>query len=135
LNLEDPSDGDASPPGRPSVARLLWAALAYLSFGVGFVGLFLPGLPTAPFVLLAAYAAMRGSERLHARILAHPRLGPLVREWRERGAVSRRAKLAATFFMVLSGVVLVLFSPAPWITIVGLVALATVFVWLWTRPE
>ena len=49
-----------------SIARLLWWLLAYASLGIGIVGIVVPGLPTVPFVLLAAFAAARGSRRLHA---------------------------------------------------------------------
>ncbi len=46
--------------------RWLWWLLAYASLGLGLLGIVVPGLPTAPFVLLAAFAAARGSKRLHA---------------------------------------------------------------------
>ena len=53
-----------------------------------------PGLPTVPFVLLAAFAAARGSQRLHGWLLAHRQFGPMIRDWQAHGAVSRRAKRA-----------------------------------------
>jgi uncharacterized protein len=62
--------------------RWAWWLLAYASLGLGIVGVFVPGLPTTVFVLLAAYAAARGSERLHARLLADPRFGQVIRDWR-----------------------------------------------------
>ena len=54
-----------TPPARPH-ARFRWAwwLLAYVSLGLGIVGIVVPGLPTVPFVLLSAFAAARGSERL-----------------------------------------------------------------------
>ena len=77
------------------LTRAGWWLLAYVSLGLGFVGIFVPGLPTVPFVLLSAFAAARGSERLHARLLAHRQFGPMIRDWQRQGAVSRRAKRLA----------------------------------------
>src|SRR3546814_14533521 len=57
--------------------RWAWWLLAYASLGLGLVGVVVPGLPTVPFVLLSAYAAARGSERLHRWLLAHRVFGPM----------------------------------------------------------
>ncbi len=75
--------------------RWAWWLLAWLSLGLGVVGVVLPGLPTVPFVLLSAYAAARGSHKLHRWLLAHRRFGPMIHDWPTYGAVSRRAKLHA----------------------------------------
>jgi uncharacterized membrane protein YbaN (DUF454 family) len=125
------------PPDRARgrFVRVVWAALAYVCFAVGMVGLVVPGLPTTPFVLLAAWAASRGSERLRARILAHPRAGPLVRDWQEHGSVARPAKRAATCVMAASGAVLLLASSHLWLSVAGLLAMLSVLVWIWRRPE
>ena len=58
--------------------RWAWWLLAWSSLALGLVGIVVPGLPTVPFVLLSAYAAARGSARLHAWLLAHPRFGPMI---------------------------------------------------------
>ena len=71
--------------------RWAWWLLAYASLGVGIAGIFLPGLPTTVFILIAAWAAARGSERLEQRLLADPRFGPVIRAWRAHRAVPRRA--------------------------------------------
>ena len=63
------------------MTRWLWWLLAYASLGIGIVGIVVPGLPTVPFVLLAAFAAARGSQRLHGWLLAHPQFGPMIRDW------------------------------------------------------
>ncbi|MFT3900665.1 MAG: YbaN family protein [Gordonia sp. (in: high G+C Gram-positive bacteria)] len=119
-------------PGR---ARWAWWALAYLSLGLGFAGVVLPVLPTVPFILLAAYAAARGSDRLHRWLLDHPRFGPMITDWQEHGAVSRRSKWLATISMLVCGVVLLLVAPIRPVAYVSIGIMAVVGTWLWLRPE
>jgi uncharacterized membrane protein YbaN (DUF454 family) len=119
---------------RPLVI-LLWRALALVSLALGIVGAFLPVLPTVPFVLLSAWAAGRGWPALDRWLLAHPRYGPTVRAWRERGAVPRRAKWLATGMMSLSAVLLALSSVPVWAKLAVPTGMAAVAAWLWRRPE
>lgn len=114
---------------------LLWRTLASVSLLLGLVGVVLPVLPTVPFLLLAAWAGGRGWPSLEARLLAHPRHGPVIRQWRERGAVPRRAKWLATV-MMLGSAVLLWWSPvAPWVRGAVSLVLLGVALWLWRRPE
>jgi uncharacterized membrane protein YbaN (DUF454 family) len=115
--------------------RWLWWLLAYASLGLGIVGIVVPGLPTVPFVLLAAFAAARGSRRLRTRPLADQRFGPLIRDWERDGAVSRRAKRLATGTMALCAVVMFVTAPRWWMAAAGSAIMACVALWLWRRPE
>ncbi len=115
--------------------RWLWLLLAYLALGLAIVGIFLPGLPTTPFVLLAAYAAARGSERLHAWMLAHRLYGPMIRDWQATGSVSRRAKQWAIGSMAVCAVIFFLTAPKWWMAAIGTGIMAVVGTWLWLRPE
>ena len=120
----------------PSVRfRWAWWLLAWLSLGLGLLGVLLPGLPTVPFILLAAWAAMRGSPRLHAWLLAHRSFGPMIRNWEEHGAITRRSKVLAIGTMALCAVILLLFAPRPWIGWSATGIMAVVGTWLWLRPE
>ena len=102
---------------------------------LGLIGIVLPGLPTVPLLLLAAWAGGKGWPALEAWLLNHPRHGPAIRRWRERGAVPRRAKWAATGMMGLSATALAV-SPAPLAVKLAVPAfMAAVALWLWTRPE
>jgi uncharacterized membrane protein YbaN (DUF454 family) len=92
-------------------------------------------LPTTPFALLAAYCAARGSDRLHAWLLAHPALGPVIRDWSEHRSVSRRAKVVATATMALSAAILLVLSGPGWLLLGVTALMATVATWLWLRPE
>ncbi|UXI65909.1 YbaN family protein [Tahibacter amnicola] len=114
---------------------MLWLALAIVSLALGVIGIVLPILPTTPFILLAAFAAARGSTRLHAWMRNHPRFGPMLRDWEREGAVSRRAKYFATAMMFSSAVVLFLISPRWWIAAIGIATMLVVAIWLWMRPE
>jgi uncharacterized membrane protein YbaN (DUF454 family) len=117
------------------VRRWLWLVLAYACLALGIVGIFLPGLPTTPFVLLAAYAAARGSKRLHAWLLAHRLFGPMIRDWEASGAVSRKAKYWAIGTMALCALVFFLTAPKWWMAATGTAIMAVVGTWLWRRPE
>jgi uncharacterized protein len=121
--------------GSRSVRRGAWALAAYACLGLALAGVALPVLPTTPFALLAAYCAARGSERLHAWLLAHRTLGPVIRDWSERRSVSRRAKIAATGTMALSAGILLLLSGPGWALLGVTGIMASVAAWLWLRPE
>ncbi len=123
------------PPSSRHRLRWAWWLLAYVSLGLGLVGIVLPGLPTVPFVLLAAFAAARGSRRLHAWLLAHRRFGPVIRDWEAQRAVSRRAKHLATAMMAASAVIMFLTAPKIWMAATGTAIMAIVAIWLWRRPE
>lgn len=115
--------------------RWAWWLLAYASLGLGLVGIVVPGLPTVPFVLLAAFAAARGSQRLHARLLAHRSFGPMIRDWETQRAVGRRAKWLATVTMAACAGIMFLTAPKAWMAATGTAIMALVAAWLWRRPE
>lgn len=119
----------------PRFTRPFWWLLAYASLGLGILGIFLPGLPTVPLVLLSAYAAARGSARLHRWLLAHPRFGPMIRDWQDGGRVSRPAKRLALLTMTLSGLLMLWLLPHPLHALPGITVMLLVAVWLWHRPE
>jgi uncharacterized membrane protein YbaN (DUF454 family) len=119
----------------PSRFRWAWWLLAYASLATGIVGIFVPGLPTTVFVLISAYAASRGSERLRRRLLEDPRFGASIRDWEAHGAVSRRGKWMATLTMAVCALVLSLFVHTRWVQVLAIGCMSGVALWLWLRPE
>ena len=113
--------------------RVLWATAGALALFTGLVGIFVPLLPTTPFVLLAAFCFSRGSERCERWLLEHPRFGPMVRDWRERRAVPLRAKQLATVMMALGSVWAAFTLPAR-VAWLPAVVCTVVAVWLWRLP-
>lgn len=119
--------------GSPWVRRLLWAG-GVLALVTGAIGIVLPGLPTTPFVLLAAACFAKSSLRFHAWLHAHRIAGPLLSEWHDHRAMPRRAKRVAYALMAVSFGTSILLMQSPWhrlmLATLGLVLLF----FLWRIP-
>jgi len=121
----------------PLSALLCWVylVLALLFLLLGVIGIFLPVLPTTPFILLSAWAAARSSPRLLTWLEEHTAFGPMIRDWRRGGVVRRRAKWVATVVMSASGIYLLLSAHPRWAAGLAISCMTAVAVWLWRRPE
>ncbi|WP_167471174.1 YbaN family protein [Cupriavidus lacunae] len=97
-----PPDPNATLSRRQQALRALWVALGGISLLLGVIGIFLPVLPTTPFVLLAAACFARGSQRFHEWLLGHPRFGPLVSDWQRHRSIPFKAKCLALSMMWVS---------------------------------
>jgi len=82
------------------VKYTFWSVLGMLFVALGLFGVFLPLLPTTPFMLLAAYCFSKGSPRLHNWLLAHPIFGELIINWQQYGVIAKRAKWFASIAML-----------------------------------
>jgi uncharacterized protein len=116
--------------------RHLFLVLGATSLALGFIGIFLPVLPTTPFVLLAAYCFSKGSPKLHGWILASPLFGPMIADWENGGVIRLRAKITATALIVASFTWMTFFSRAPAIGKVLLDLMGVgVLGFIWSRPS
>ncbi|MEM7780992.1 MAG: YbaN family protein [Pseudomonadota bacterium] len=114
--------------------RWLYLAAGIVSVAVGAAGVVLPLLPTVPFFLLAAYCFARSHPEWERRIVEHPSVGPQIVAWRERRAVSRKAKLGAIATLI-AGVAFTYFTiglPWVWFSVGALVIIGG---WIVTRHE
>ncbi len=130
----------ADPPSPPQplshpAVRWIYLAVAVLSLAAGVVGLFLPVLPTVPFILLAAWAAARSSPRLSRWLESHPSFGPHISDWRRGGVVRRKAKWLASGLMAASAASMLLLVGPRWFVWAAIATMAAVAAWLWQRPE
>lgn len=73
--------------------RILYIALGGISLGLGILGIFLPMLPTTPFLLLTAALWCKGSPRLYRKLMDNRHLGTYIRNFRENRAIPLRAKI------------------------------------------
>ncbi len=135
--------GPDDPPGSPAprvhdspVVRALLVAAGFASVGLGVAGIFLPLLPTTPFMLLAAACFARSSPRFHRWLLAHRTFGPVVSEWERHRAIPWRAKLWAIGLMTTTlGASIVFFVKNPWVQ-GGLAAMGLALAaWLYRIPS
>jgi uncharacterized protein len=96
-------------------ARWMLIAAGLLCVGLGAIGVILPGLPTTPFLLLAAYCFARSSEHFHGWLINHRWFGSYVRNFEEGRGMTRSAKATTVLIIWLSfGVTIVFFVPVVW---------------------
>lgn len=96
-----PTDNDPNTNHFPPL-KWLWFILAWLSFVTGFIGAFLPILPTTPFLILAAFLFSKSSPRFHAWIMNLPMAGDAVRDWQHNRVINIRAKILCGSMILLS---------------------------------
>jgi uncharacterized protein len=116
-------------------ARLMLIAAGLICVGLGAIGILLPGLPTTPFLLLAAYCFARSSEHFHNWLLDHRWFGSYVRNFEEGRGMTRRAKASTLLVMWLSfGVTTVFFVPVVWGQVSMLLMAAAVSTYIMRLP-
>ena len=117
---------------QPQLCKMAGMAL----FSLGFVGLFLPLLPTTIFWIGAAWLFAKGHPEWRARIYAEPRFGPIVENFLERGQISESAKNAASFGIVgVGGLSLLLTGITGGLLLAVLGILAAVIIFIHSRPS
>jgi len=119
---------------RPRWQRVLWLLAGGTSLLLGLIGIFLPLLPTTPFVLLAAFCFARGSPRVEAWLLNHRHFGPMVRNWRSDRVIPLRAKQLASTMMFIGSAWALWVMPARigWLPVL---VCAGVAAWMWQQPS
>ena len=113
---------------RTLLVRGLWVLLGLLFTGLGLVGVVLPGLPTTPFLILAAACFAKSSRRLYDWILGLKGVGPAIEDFREGRGVPRKAKVTALLMLwVVVGLSTTVGMPGHWVwPRVGVLVLALI---------
>lgn len=81
--------------------RALHLSLSALFFALAVLGLFLPVLPTTPFLLLTSWFLARSSPALNARLHRSPLFGPLLSDWEQHRGVQPHVKVSALAVLAL----------------------------------
>ena len=116
--------------------RPLYLILGLASTALGIAGAFLPLVPTTPLLILATWFFARSSPRLERWLVEHKRFGPLLRAWREEGAIPRRAKILACCGIAV-GVVFFWIGAKPgyWLWLAGAAVLGGSAGYILSRPS
>lgn len=118
-------------PMRVAFLALGWACVALAAAGV-----LLPVLPTVPFLVVAAWAFARSSQRLEAWLAGHPRFGPMLAAWRAYGVIPLRAKLIASAMMAGSLLYLLFGRDTGWpLLLAAALGMALGAGYVWSRPS
>lgn len=121
--------------GLHRLRRVVWFAGGVLALALGLVGIFLPLLPTTPFVILAAACFAQSSPRLHDWLLRHPLFGPAISDWRNHRAIPPRAKKAAVIAMAAAFGLSLWMRLPPWALVAQGAVLLAAGGWIVTRPS
>jgi len=123
--MQETAPGSANNHVKSDLLRWILICCGWFSIAAGAVGLFLPLVPTVPFLLLAAACFARSSVRFHTWLIEHNHLGPLVRDFLNGGGIPLKAKqMAIGMVWVSFPASAFLFVPVTWLKIV-LLAVAT----------
>lgn len=101
----------------PQYKRILYITIGSCSFILGFLGLFLPILPTTPFWLLTAYLYLNSSSKLYNRAMKIPLFSKIVRDFQEHKAISVRTKIISISTIWITVVLSAYFVDTLWLTI------------------
>lgn len=120
---------DSIPKAATRWRHWLLAILGWACVGLGVIGIFLPLLPTTPFLLLALWAFARSSRRFHQWLLNHRILGRFVAEWERHHVIPVRAKVVSLTAMGLSLCWVVFFTTTPWYGVAGMALIMVYGAW------
>lgn len=120
ISAVQPTTQNTQQPPAPAKLGQTWTLIYYslagLFFGLGFIGAFLPVLPTTPFLLLSSFFLIRVSPKLHRKLMSLRWVGPVLQHWHQHRCVTRRVKLRAAFCVIaVVGISLALTQPAWWL--------------------
>ena len=80
--------------------RIILLSLGLLCVGLAFIGIFIPGIPTTPFLIVALWAFAQSSKKFHAWLLNHKRFGTVLRNWESHKVVPIKAKITMVILQI-----------------------------------
>ncbi|MFY2508102.1 YbaN family protein [Vibrio pectenicida] len=105
-----------------------------LSLLLGFLGIFLPLLPTTPFILLSSACFMRSSPKFHFWLHQHKTFGPILDNWHQHRAITSKVKTRGALCMIASFCFSIWIVSQVWLKVVLLVMLMTLLTWFIRLP-
>ena len=114
--------------------RIILIIIGWLSVALGTLGVFLPLLPTTPFILLAAWCFARSSPRFHHWLFYRSWFGGYLRPWQQYRAMPPGAKPRAVMMILLTFAISLWLVNLTWVRILLLIVLACLLIFMWRIP-
>lgn len=122
-------------PAKRPLLRYTLIAIGWLSVVLGVLGIFLPVLPTTPFLLLAAACFVRSSPRFYQWLVDHPKLGKYIIYYLEGRGIPTRAKwMAITMIWITISLSALLVVPIFWVKVLLFGIAICVSIYLLMQP-
>ena len=115
--------------------RMILISLGWLCVSLGFIGIFVPGIPTTIFLIIALWAFTKSSKKLRYWLLHHKRFGPILNNWQEHKVVPRRAKILMVLLMSLAVVLFYYSLQNLYLTIGLIIILVLVAIYVISLPS
>lgn len=94
--------------------KILLICVGFFFVALGTIGIFLPLLPTVPFLLIALWAFAQSSQTFHDWLYHHKHFGPMLQEWSKYGTIPLKAKIMALSTMTVSALWVIFGTEADW---------------------
>ena len=116
------------------IKKYLWMALGFLSLGMAYIGVIVPGIPFSIFLVFAAYCFAKSSPRMHAWIYNHKYFGPFLTNWTEKKVFPTKMKYMMIAVMTSSAAFLWFGTGNIKATLWSAGFMALVAIWAWKFP-
>ena len=80
--------------------------LGWVCVGIAFIGIFTPGIPTTPLLLVALWAFAKSSKKFHSWLINHKRFGSILQNWENHKVVPKNAKIIMVIFQIFAVIML-----------------------------
>ena len=115
--------------------RMILISLGWLCVSLGFIGIFVPGIPTTIFLIIALWAFTKSSKKLRNWLLNHKRFGPILNNWQQHKVVPRRAKILMVVLMSLASILFYYSLQNLYLTIGLVIILVLVAIYVISLPS
>ena len=118
-----------------TIKNYIYIFLGLLFLLLGFIGLLLPIVPTTPFILVSVWFFARSSKKLEDWLINHKVFGKSIRDWKEKGAISKNAKLSAIPLIIFSFSATIYFNEIFYLDLILAVLGISILIFINTRPS
>jgi len=116
------------------IKKYIWMGLGFLSLGMAYIGIVVPGIPFSIFLVFAAYCFAKSSKRMHDWLYNHKYFGPFLTNWVQKRVFPTKGKYAMVLVMS-SSLAFLWFSTGNIKAVLWSgIFMALVAIWAWRFP-